>query len=249
MYADDQSGIKIPVLIEKASPIEEARHKFAIFDLSGCANTLRSICESELKRILPLKYVLQKQDDPNSTVQINTLAALINKLNPFRTRFFTNSLEQFPNIAPNLSQHRQLIMNPYSHDDIETPLYRSELKTAIDEVEELTRIEKRQVLTDEIDINNRLFQISISDGASTIAAVFFFTERFECVTYAGKKYYSDSMIHINSCSEPAISINGKQTIRRLYKSIYELLGLTADTRPAFDSCVFDATTGSPLSTL
>ena len=249
LYADEQSGMKYPVLIEKETPIEKARRLFSAFDFSGCANTLRSLCESELKRILPLHFVLRKQSDSDSEIHLNNLAALIGKLNPFRQRFFTSALDQFPNIAPNLSQHRQLIMNPYSHDDTETPLYRSELKTAISEVEELTKVEKRQLLSDDIDIGNREFVMTITNGADTITTNIVFIERFECVTYQGIRYYSDSSIIVLACSEPAIRTNGHITIRQFYKQIYEFLGLTASTRPPFDDCIIDKHSGILLSSL
>lgn len=249
LYSDDRSGIKYPVLIEKETPIENARRRYAAFDFSGCANTLRSLCESELKRILPLNFVLRKQKDPDSEIHLNPLANLIGNLSPFRKRFFTNELEQFPDIAPNLSQHRQLIMNPYSHDDTETPLYRSELKTAISEVEALTKVNKRQLLSDDTEVSQKVFVMRVSNGTSTVSAEFCFIERFECVSYLGKKYYGDSSIVVLSCSETSIKTGGGITVRQLFKDIYEFLGLTASTRPLFDDCIFVKLTGEVLSSL
>ena len=56
MYAEeDNRGIITPVLIKSKSLIETAKQKYRCLDLSGCANTIRSACERELKRIIAVR--------------------------------------------------------------------------------------------------------------------------------------------------------------------------------------------------
>lgn len=247
LYAEDDHGIIKPILINGKSPIEIAKQKYQSLDLSGCANIIRSACEKELKRILPMNYVLKKQTSDDDPIQFNNLNALIGQLGNFRKRFFDKDLNNFPNIAPDLSNDRKLIMNPYSHDDIETPLYRSELKQAIESVEKLTKIKKIQLISD-AEIGNREFKMTINGSSGTVTATFCFVERFERVTYDGVRYYSASMICVKNISNSGINIsNPNYNVKKLYKDLYESLNLTVATRPVFEDCIQSVTDGKIIS--
>lgn len=249
LYANQDTDYSKPVLIKQQSYIEKAKQKYRCLDLSGCANTIRSACERELKRILPQNLVLRKQANDDDPIQFNNLSALINQLSPFREKFFDCELNQFPDVAPNLSNDRKLVMNPYSHDDIETPLYRRELKNAIDDVERLSKIKKKRLINDE-EIGNKEFKIEISTSAATTTATFVFVERFERVEYETVRYYGASLISVRNISDPAIRINANNySVKKLYKDIYESLGLTAANRPKFEDCVSAVADGTLISTL
>lgn len=155
----------------------------------------------------------------------------------------------FPDVVPNLSNDRKLVMNPYSHDDIETPLYRRELKNAIEDVERLTKIQKKRLISDE-EIGNKEFKIEIITAAATATAIFVFVERFERVEYETVRYYGASLISVKNISHPAIKTNTTNySVRNLYKDLYESLGLTAIDRPKFEDCITSVSDGRPISAL
>lgn len=248
LYANQDTVYSKPVLVNQQSLIEKAKQKYRSLDLSGCANTIRSACESELKRILPQNLVLRKQANDDDPLQFNNLSALINQLSPFREKFFDSNLDKFPDIVPNLSNDRKLVMNPYSHDDIETPLYRRELRNAIDDVERLTKISKKRIVKDD-EVGNKEFIIEITSPTAIASATFVFVERVERVEYEGIRYYSASQISVKSISNPAIVTNRKgYNIKNLYKDLYESLALTAATRPVFETIIKAASDGALIST-
>ena len=249
LYTNYKNGKVVPVLITKKTALESAKQKLRALDLSGCANTLRSACESELKRILPQNLTLKKQIKEDDPVQFNNLNALIGQLSTFRQKFFDKDLNSFPDIVPNLSNHRKLVMNPYSHDDVETPLYRRELEQAVEDVERLTKVEKKRLIKDE-EIGNKVFKISITNGARTIESTFVFTERFERVTYEGVRYYGASMICVRTVTPGTIATNGQRyDVRKLYKDMYEHLELIAATRPKLEDVLVSVSDGKQLSAM
>ena len=139
-------------------------------------------------------------------------------------------------------------MNPYSHDDIETPLYRTELKQAIEDVERLSKINKIQLIKDQ-EIGSRVFMITIANGFDTVTAIFCFIERFERVTYNDIRYYGASKIHVKTISRSSINTSvGNYDVRKLYKDMYESVHYTATTRPIFEDCIQSVADSKPLST-
>ena len=140
-------------------------------------------------------------------------------------------------------------MNPYSHDDVETPLYRRELEQAVADVERLTKVEKKRLIKDE-EIGNKVFKISITNGARTIESTFVFTERFERVTYEGVRYYGASMICVRTVTPGTIATNGQRyDVRKLYKDMYEHLELIAATRPKLEDVLVSVSDGKQLSAM
>lgn len=140
-------------------------------------------------------------------------------------------------------------MNPYSHDDVETPLYRRELEQAVADVERLTKVEKKRLIKDE-EIGNKEFKISITDGTRTIESTFVFIERFERVSYEGVRYYGASMIIVRTVTPDTIATNGQRfDVRKLYKAMYEHLGLTAATRPILEDVMTTVSGGKQLSVM
>lgn len=109
LYANDDEPIVKPIMMESVPLLEKAKQKYKSLDLSGCANTLRSACESELKRILPLNLILSSPSSEDTSIKFNSLNTLITNFSRFRKRFFDLSLNCFPDIVPNLSNHRKLV--------------------------------------------------------------------------------------------------------------------------------------------
>ena len=93
----------------------------------------------------------------------------------------------------------------------------------------------------DVDIRNLEFILCIRSGSNNITATFHFLERFEKLEYNSMSYYSASFIKVTNCSEASIKTSvDNYDIRKLYKDVYEKLGLTSSTRPPFDLCVMRA---------
>ena len=94
------------------------------FDLA--ANTLRKAAEKLCKAYLT------KQERLNSDYSVMNLHQMIVK---FQTKGTANGLS--PIKLTKLLEYKDRILNPNSHYDIETPLFKVELEKAIKTVEEL----------------------------------------------------------------------------------------------------------------
>ena len=69
-----------------------------------------------------------------------------------------------PDVIPHLQDERKLLLNPFSHDDINTPFYRNELDFTIHEIENLSRISRRIVVkAEDVYEKEYLFRIE-KDG-------------------------------------------------------------------------------------
>ena len=70
-------------------------------------------------------------------------------------RKFANKIG-LPDVIPHLQDERKLLLNPFSHDDIDTPFYRTELELTINEIENLSKIDKK-IVVDTEDVNEKEF--------------------------------------------------------------------------------------------
>lgn len=85
-------------------------------------------------------------------------------------------------LATHLKDDRQLLLNPFSHDDIETPFYRVELERTIDEIELLGNIHKT-VIVDYEQVRTEEYLIKVTKDATSIEVTLLFLEQFVSFEY------------------------------------------------------------------
>ncbi|HXB41232.1 MAG TPA: AAA family ATPase [Bacteroidia bacterium] len=129
-----------PVLIDPSENyLQKAESHFASNDFPAAANYLRKACESELKRVLPRHLLLRMNNDE---VEIITkLETLIDHFVIFMTK---NNLNQTP--FAHFKTYKKILFNPLSHDDLEAPHYRSEIRAGIIIVRELQKIKTKEIV-------------------------------------------------------------------------------------------------------
>lgn len=159
LYSTRNNTYPASHLVESPTYLEQAKLYLKIFHLPACANTLRRLCEQQMKRILPisLQYQINERDPEKVRVDLNGLITNYK-------RFIAEC--QMVDIAPSLQNDRRLILNPFSHDDIESPFYRQELDNLINELEKLTAIEKR-LIVDNQQIRRSQFKVEVNNGEYT----------------------------------------------------------------------------------
>jgi len=126
MFEDENNGKPKPLIIEKSNQIKKAWALFHAKEFDLAANTLRKAAEKLCKAYLT------KQERINTDYTIKTLHDMIVA---FQTKGAANGLDAIK--LSKLMEYKDRILNPSSHYDIETPLFKSELEKAIKTVEEL----------------------------------------------------------------------------------------------------------------
>lgn len=142
MYIDRHSkGFDHPALLPGEGDFEKALYYFRMKQYPACANYQRKICETLIKQFLPdnMKYDALTNGD---IIPINKLDTFITKL---RVYLKENDLSFTPFIK--LKNCLKVVMNPLSHDDFDSPVYRRELLLVFEIIDELRKL-KNTILLD-----------------------------------------------------------------------------------------------------
>ncbi len=129
MYAEtkeiDGKKFEKPLIIDPSKTyFEKAKDYFKIKDYPACANYLRKELENQIKKILPAVYKTSQNKDFGTT-DITHLETLINNME----QFFKDCNEDLPAEAQEgIRLYKTLVLNPMSHDDPKSPVYRVEIE-------------------------------------------------------------------------------------------------------------------------
>lgn len=237
LYAENINGIPSPQLIESKSYVDQVRMHLSGLRLAACANTLRRAFESELKRLLPYHMQVQINYDNPEKAQVDFNGLITS---------FNNLVREgiFPDVAHSLNTDRQLILNPFSHDDIETPLYREELRNLIADLQNLKNVE-REPLTTPDDINNTEFELKASNNGHQASVKFRYKEMRYVYRYEGNEYYTNPKISLTDiiCGEQARrKLSGKNLgLNQVYSILYNSVSLNINTAPSLSNAITRAT--------
>lgn len=141
-HDNDPNTPDIPVIIDPGLDyFERAKEYFKAKDFPAAANYLRKACESELRRILPAHMSLMVDHNTDEVRKITKLEILVDNFFTFLNK---NGLDQAP--FQHFKTYKKIILNPLSHDDLETPHYRNEIQDGINLVENLKKIKSKAIL-------------------------------------------------------------------------------------------------------
>ncbi|WPY97807.1 AAA family ATPase [Christiangramia sp. OXR-203] len=161
MYQDTtDKGIPCPFIPEKKSYIDLAKKYLKEFDYPASANYIRKESERVLKYILPESRTvkIKESDDDEGSVTLN-LDGLINNF----TKYFRDlggDLSPFQKFK----EHKDLLMNPLSHDNISSPIYKQEILSAIKIIESLNSLELKLYESDLVNTNTFILSEIDSEG-------------------------------------------------------------------------------------
>lgn len=134
------SNFDQPAMLPGEDIYERAKYYFRMKEYPACANYQRKICENLIKQFLPDH---KKYDAlPNGDIKpVDKLATLIDRFEAYLTEFGL-SFEPFSKLRNCL----RVVMNPLSHDDLESPAYRRELELVFGIIENLRKLKREVVL-------------------------------------------------------------------------------------------------------
>lgn len=228
MYQDQtDTGIPCPFIPNKESYLSLAKKYLKEFDYPACANYLRKESERILKLILPKNLTIYfKEDEGSKPLQLDNL---IGNLKTYLTQL-GGDFSSFEK----LKEHKDVLMNPLSHDNIDTPIYKRELINAIEIIEKLNRL-KVEVFSADPD-NERPFVLKEMDtSGDDWEYVFYLKENFRAIKgldgnwlLSNPKCYFDTRKNItqNLANE---DIKAELKLKIGYGRIRHALGIKTDT--------------------
>jgi energy-coupling factor transporter ATP-binding protein EcfA2 len=150
-----EAGIPCPFIPEQSNYLDLAKKYLKEFDYPASANYLRKETERVFKHLLPKNLCLYfKEDKGMVTLQLDNLIS--NFLKYFK--------ELGGNIEPfkKLKEHKDLLLNPLSHDNTESPIYKRELDNIIEILEKLNQLKVHTIGMDD-DLNQHIFELHETD--------------------------------------------------------------------------------------
>lgn len=234
LYMQHENGIPGSFLLEPKKPLEKAKMHLHNFEIPASVNAVRRAAEHELKRLLPANLIYSLK----SKTLLCDLNGLIDHYRQFAHKI------GLPDVIPHLQDERKLLLNPFSHDDIDTPFYRTELELTINEIENLSKIDKNIVI-DTKDVNEKEFVFRMEKDGTVYEFIIIFKERFYEYRYEGNKYWNCPKIELKSscignidCKEWEL----KTFYNRACQSVYH----NTDGTPKLIDCLIDKVTGDLL---
>ncbi|WP_437397532.1 AAA family ATPase [Flagellimonas lutimaris] len=124
------------------------------YDYPAAANSLRKVLEKTLKDKLPDTYTLR--EEVKGLLKPPSLDVLINRL---KTYYKDLEIEIPNSLVEGLKTYKTVLLNPMSHDDVESPIYKNDIEAAFKVVDDLQRINlpKREVVVEK----NKVFTINL----------------------------------------------------------------------------------------
>ena len=202
MYRKDETLalIPTPLILDDDSAYAKALAYYCKNDYAASANALRRECEEQMKRLLPYNKTITESENGCMRTMPQKLAKMIDSLKDFYKSI------GMPNPTPNLHLYRERILNPLSHYDVRTSIYKNELKKAIDEVHIFQDIAiERIVPIGECDINV-FYQITMDNRGVHIHNKFNFCDEWLKYSYAGLDYYTKPHILVRDTDVREVTI-------------------------------------------
>jgi energy-coupling factor transporter ATP-binding protein EcfA2 len=134
--------------------LEKAKIYKNKYDYPAAANALRKVLEKTLKDKLPETYTLS--DDVKGILKPPSLDILINRLKAY---YKDLKIEIPDSLINGLKTYKTILLNPMSHDDINSPIYKNDIEEAFNLIDNLASI---QVPVRDIIIEkNKVFSIDL----------------------------------------------------------------------------------------
>jgi len=135
MYIDRHTNeFDQPAWLPGEDDFNKALYYFRMNQYAACANYQRKICEGLIKKFLP--------EHKKYDALINGDIVPVTKLDTFITKLQIYLEENGLSFGPfkKLKSCLRVVLNPLSHDDLESPVYRRELELVFEIIEELKKL-------------------------------------------------------------------------------------------------------------
>ena len=212
MYRKDETiaPIPTPLILDDDSAYTKALAYYCKNDYAASANALRRECEEQMKRLLPYNKTITESEEGCTWSMPQKLAKMIDSLKDFYKSI------GMPNPTPNLHLYRERILNPLSHYDVRTTIYKDELKKAIDEVRKFQDIAiERIVPISDCDVDV-FFKITMDYGDTPIYIKFNFCDEWLKYSYDGQNYNKKPHILVRETNVREFTVGKDYTLMSVF---------------------------------
>lgn len=239
LYNQRDNHLPKPYLVQNKTYLDEAKALYNSCNIPACANALRRACEQQLKRILPINMHLRMNHEDSEKV-LTDLNGLIQNY-----KKFVKSCS-LPDVAPNLQNDRQLILNPFSHDDIDSPFYRTELQNLIKEVESLSKIQRRTIVKNDA-LYTKKYIVKVKNGDYERYANIIFIECYHMLEYEGAQHFTNPRVIVMDSDCANLSPNKVYGLNAMFRELYKSVSYNSTTAPRAYDCMCDFHTGTSIA--
>lgn len=225
----DETGCLQPALVFEESHIAKAKAHLHMLEILASVNALRKAAENILKGILSQNEILQ-------IIFEQGYCNLSKMIGVFQNKYA--KLLGLESLAAHLQDDRKLLLNPFSHDDIETPFYRRELEKTIEEIELLGRIHKNVIVDDE-KVRTVEYKMRVTKDGTSNEVTILFLELFNSFEYNDVIYYSNPKVFVrDSYNEGQIQCK-EWGLKKLLDRMCHYIGHNATTKQKIQDCLYD----------
>lgn len=147
MFANQKEGLTFntPLIYTSLNNLQKANYHYSKHDYPSCANHLRKALEERLKVLLPHnEHYAEYTDAETGITEIKKLKTLSQYLDKFISYCDNNGIDASELV--DLKNLKDWYFNPFSHDNIQTPIFKRELDIAKTLVEKIEKFEFKVLL-------------------------------------------------------------------------------------------------------
>ncbi len=236
-----------PYLKKSGSYLENAKQKIMTCDYPAAANYLRKYAEQLIKKMLPEN--MHQQYATNEENRGKLLSALYDTLK----HEFCDAYEFPVGLVPNLDFFRERLMNPLSHDDGHTPIFKQELLDCIKELEKFQPlIDCKKLILGKNQLNTQQYRMEMAnvEEGITMWVEFELREQWDFfdlpVADGGRKYKNCETIVTASADPAIIPVRIIMPVKKLRTEVYRAVHLNNTTSPQLGDCVWEKRDGMRL---
>lgn len=142
MFANQKESLNFntPLVYTSLNYLQKANYHYSKHDYPSCANHLRKALEERLKLLLPAnEHYTEYPDNQTGVVELKKIKTLNQYLEKFISYCEKNGIDVSELI--DLKNLKDWYFNPFSHDNIGTPIFKRELDLAKSLVEKLDKFQ------------------------------------------------------------------------------------------------------------
>ncbi len=142
LFIEDNENIPLtpdyPVIIPSKGNFAKAKAYFKAKDYTASGNYLRKECEDLISKILPKTYKIN--EDCSKVQELENLLKKLEKL------FEDCNIPKPKELLDSLKIYRKALLNPSSHNDLKSPIFRKELEEAFKIVGNLEKLYESEIV-------------------------------------------------------------------------------------------------------
>ena len=155
-------------------------------------------------------------------------------------------------LLPSLSVYRKRLLNPLSHDDAHTPVYKAEIRGAMAEIDRIKTIADsiKEICKGE-NVHRDEFVMTVSNVGVTETVLFDVMEKWTSIMVGGNRYYKDVKVKVLSSTTATVIAQEYDSLRDVFNSVCTALGLNTlpATPPAMESTIENRHSGKALAAI